>query len=101
MPGVGPDLVYRDPWKNPYIITMDVNDDNQCKDAFYRKQAVSGTGSVTGLNGLINSIDANGAGDDFAFHGNVMVWSAGPDRKVDPTVPANAGVNSDNILSWQ
>ena len=46
LPGVGPDLVYRDPWKNPYIITMDVNDDNQCQDAFYRLQAVSGPGGA-------------------------------------------------------
>ena len=30
LPGVGPDLVYRDPWENPYVITMDLNDDNQC-----------------------------------------------------------------------
>ncbi|MGA9777956.1 MAG: prepilin-type N-terminal cleavage/methylation domain-containing protein [Verrucomicrobiia bacterium] len=101
--GVGPDLVYRDPWKNPYVITIDLNADNQCQDAFYRQQTVSQTasGSQTGFNGLFNSTDANGAGPDFAFHGNVMVWSAGPDGKVDPTVPANTGVNNDNILSWQ
>ncbi len=41
LPGVGPDLVYRDPWKNPYIITMDLNADNQCKDAFYSLHNVS------------------------------------------------------------
>ena len=29
LPGVGPDLVYRDPWGNPYIITMDLNYDEQ------------------------------------------------------------------------
>jgi hypothetical protein len=34
-PGVGTDLVYRDPWGNPYIITMDLNYDEMCKDAFY------------------------------------------------------------------
>jgi len=103
LPGVGPDLVYRDPWKNPYIITIDLNDDNHCLDAFYQLQAVSQTApnSQTGLNGLFNSTDANGAGPDFAFHGNVMVWSAVPDGKVDPTVPANTGNNKDNILSWQ
>jgi prepilin-type N-terminal cleavage/methylation domain-containing protein len=99
--GVGNDLIYRDPWGNPYVITMDLNADNQCMDAFYRLQAVSqGTGQ-TGANGLINSTDANGAGNDFAFHGNVMVWSAGPDGKTDPTVGANLVVNKDNILSWQ
>lgn len=102
-PGVGPDLVYRDPWKNPYIITIDLNADNHCLDAFYQQQTVSQTaaGSTTGFNGLVNSTDANGAGNNFAFHGNVMVWSAGPDGKVDPTVSANTGANKDNILSWQ
>ena len=36
-----------------------------------------------------------------------MVWSAGPDKMIDPTVlpsgqgSANSGVNKDNILSWQ
>ena len=38
----GPDLVYRDPWRNPYVITMDLNDDDQCKDAFYCLSKVSG-----------------------------------------------------------
>jgi hypothetical protein len=32
-----------------------------------------------------------------------MVWSAGPDGKIDNTgmVKANAGFNKDNVLSWQ
>ena len=34
-PGVGTDLVYRDPWGNPYIISLDLNDDGLCEDAFY------------------------------------------------------------------
>ena len=38
-PGVGTDLVYRDPWGNPYVISMDLNYDEQCKDAFYCKDA--------------------------------------------------------------
>ncbi|HUA37267.1 MAG TPA: type II secretion system protein [Candidatus Sulfopaludibacter sp.] len=98
--GVGPDLNYRDPWKNPYIITMNLNADNQTKDAFYGLSLVSGPGgnSNPGLNGLI---DPDGSADNFRFHGNVMVWSAGPDGKVDPTVSANSGANKDNILSWQ
>jgi len=40
-PGVGIDGVYRDPWGNPYIITLDMNYDNKCRDAFYRLQPVS------------------------------------------------------------
>jgi type II secretory pathway pseudopilin PulG len=100
--GIGPDLVYRDPWKNPYVITMDLNNDNQCKDPFYSQSNVSGNGGTAnpGLNGLV---DPDGTLSNYRFHGNVMVWSAGPDGKVDPSagVGANQGVNKDNILSWQ
>jgi prepilin-type N-terminal cleavage/methylation domain-containing protein len=105
-PGVGTDLVYRDPWGNPYIITIDLNYDEQCQDAFYQLQKVSQSAlnSQAGYNGLVNSVNSSGNSDDFRFHGKVMVWSAGPDKKVDPTVPAsggNAGANRDNVLSWQ
>jgi hypothetical protein len=34
-PGVGTDLVYRDPWGNPYIITLDLNYDEKARDACY------------------------------------------------------------------
>jgi len=34
-PGLGPDNVMRDPWGNPYVITLDLNYDNLCQDAFY------------------------------------------------------------------
>ncbi len=40
-PGVDNDLVYRDPWGNPYIISMDLNYDDQTKDAFYGLDKVS------------------------------------------------------------
>jgi prepilin-type N-terminal cleavage/methylation domain-containing protein len=98
--GVGPDLVYRDPWGNPYIITMDLNYDEQCNDAVYGLQAVSQNSGQQGFNGLFNNGDAGGGGNHFQFHGKVMVWSAGPDKKVDTGVKANAGVNKDNVLSW-
>jgi hypothetical protein len=62
--------------------------------------------SQTGYNGLFNP-DPNGNTDNFRYHGKVMVWSAGPDRKIDSAVlssglgSAKSGVNKDNILSWQ
>jgi prepilin-type N-terminal cleavage/methylation domain-containing protein len=99
---VGPDLVYRDPWGNPYVISMDLDEDSQCFDAFYRLQNVSQTqlGSSTGFNGLVNPT-SNPNTDNFQYHGNVMVWSAGPDKKINPMLPANQDLNKDNILSWQ
>jgi prepilin-type N-terminal cleavage/methylation domain-containing protein len=100
--GIGNDLVYRDPWGNPYVITMDLDEDNLAYDSFYELPAVSsvtGVAGGAGLNGLVykteNTVSA------YAFHGNVMVWSAGPDGQVASGMPATVGVNRDNVLSWQ
>jgi len=103
-PGVGPDGVYRDPWGGPYIISMDLNYDEQCRDSNYCQQAVSqnppASTSQTGFNGLFNPDPIATNPNNFLYHGKVMVWSAGPDRKFDNT-SANQGVNKDNVLSWQ
>jgi len=91
--GVGPDLVFRDPWGNPYLISLDVNKDGKVRDAFYSLQSVS-AGSAFGFT------QATAGTDSWEGKGNVMVWSLGPDGEADPKVPANAGMNKDNILSW-
>jgi prepilin-type N-terminal cleavage/methylation domain-containing protein len=100
-PGVGSDGVYRDPWKNPYIISIDVNNDDKCRDGFYRTSTVSRDKGPAGLNGLFNAKDVNGLSPYFEHNGPVMVWSAGPDGMIDPAVGANTGANKDNILSWR
>jgi hypothetical protein len=110
-PGLGPDGIYRDPWANPYIISIDLNYDEKCWDAFYRRMVVTQKSGAEGFVGLNNSTDGSGAGDHFAFNGGVMVWSLGPDGKADATLPAQdvvrsglpvkAGVNADNVLSWR
>jgi prepilin-type N-terminal cleavage/methylation domain-containing protein len=100
-PGVGTDLVYRDPWGNPYVITMDLNYDEMCKDTFYSQKSVSQQSGGTGYFGLIDSTDSTGADNNFEDRGKVMVWSAGPDCKFDSGATANQGVNKDNVLSWK
>ncbi len=100
-PGVGPDGVYRDPWGNPYIITVDLNNDEKARDSFYCRRVVSQKQGTQGYDGLFNSKDANGMGDNFEANAPIMVWSAGPDGKVDPTANANAGANKDNVCSWK
>jgi prepilin-type N-terminal cleavage/methylation domain-containing protein len=108
-PGVGSDGVYRDPWGNPYIITVDLNYDDKARDAFYRRPEVSEdpTDANRGLNGLILKKDSNGqpvlvnGKRVFELNSPVMVWSAGPDKMIDPNTKANRGVNNDNILSWK
>ena len=100
LPGLGPDLVYRDPWGNPYIISMDLNYDEQCSDTVYSKQNVSQSSGQTGFNGLFNPT-TGGNTDNFLYHGKVMVWSAGPDKNLSFSVKADQGVNKDNVLSWK
>ena len=100
-PGVGLDGVYRDPWGNPYIITLDLNYDEKARDAFYRMRLVSRQQNQAGLNGLFNRFDPNGNTDYFEANNPFMVWSAGPDKKADAGIPADKGVNKDNVLSWK
>ncbi len=100
-PGVGTDGIYRDPWGNPYIITIDLNYDDKARDAFYRDASVSADPAdpntpKRGLNGLIPN-----ANSLYEAKAPVMVWSPGPDLMIDPTARANQGANKDNILSWK
>ena len=101
LPGLGPDLVFRDPWSNPYIISFDLNYDDNCRDSTYCKSKVSKDSGANGFNGLLNPTDVTGATDDFQYRGGVMIWSMGPDRKADTTTAANVPPNRDNILSWK
>jgi prepilin-type N-terminal cleavage/methylation domain-containing protein len=87
----------RDIWGHPYVITLDLDGNKRCRDAFY-STSVSKENGTKGFNGLTD----NGNGF-FELDGPVMIWSLGPDGKYDdsPTAKANAGANRDNILSWK
>ncbi len=97
--GVGPDLVYRDFWHNPYIISMDLNSDGRTRDAFYALTAVSQQSGASGYNGL--SATTVGGQTVFEAPTPVMVWSAGPDQTISTTNTATTGANKDNIISWK
>ena len=89
-PGVGPDGVFRDPWGNPYIISLDMNFDNSTFDGFYSTLRKSKR-----LPTLLPEISQS-----------VLVWSFGPNGTVDATATGlsdtgkGLGANKDNILSW-
>ncbi len=107
-PGIGPDLVYRDPWGNPYIITLDLNSNEKARDSFYGRAAVSQvtSGQPQGYFGLFNaqtvgSASPSGSSDYYEASSPVMIWSAGPDKTVDPAAKANSGANKDNVLVWK
>ncbi len=99
-PGLGWDGVFRDPFGNPYIITLDLNYDGRCRDAFYKWTSVSADAAGRGINGLNRPAGVN-TGDVFEASKSIMVWSFGPDGTADRNVKANAGVNKDNVINWQ
>ena len=85
-----------DPWKTPYVITLDVNADERAVDCFYGVPAITGTNPPPGL---VAWRDANGKQWN-ALPGNCMVWSLGPDRKLDSRQTWRKGMNKDNVLGW-
>jgi prepilin-type N-terminal cleavage/methylation domain-containing protein len=74
--GIGSDYNFRDPWGNPYIITLDLNYDNRCNDSFYAP------------------LPANGIPTP------VMVWSVGPNKRVGDSNGNVATRENDDIKSW-
>jgi hypothetical protein len=80
--GLGPDCVLRDDWGNPYIISIHINGEKKCRDAFYSLPSICGTNSGE-------------------IHESVVIWSLGPDGNADRAKQADAGANKDNILSWK
>jgi type II secretory pathway pseudopilin PulG len=97
--GLGTDGVMRDHWGNPYIISFDMNYDNQTRDAFYSKKMQATDKPGKPLNGLFQSIPA--MQDSFEARTGIMIWSLGPDGAASLTDPGNEGANKDNILSWK
>jgi prepilin-type N-terminal cleavage/methylation domain-containing protein len=73
------DGVLRDPFGNPFIITININDENKCRDPFYY------------------------ALDGKEISGQVLIWTFGPDKKADENKQTGpkGGANKDNILSWE
>jgi prepilin-type N-terminal cleavage/methylation domain-containing protein len=99
--GLGLDGVYRDPWGDPYIITLDMNGDSQCRDEFYKLSSVSGVdggNGPAGLNGLSNP--SAPTLNSFEAGVTAMVWSLGPDGDAAQGLSANVAPNKDNVLSW-
>lgn len=97
-PGVGSDLVYRDPWGTPYKISIDYNYDDKVEDEVYSKAAVSKDGDQ-----VLNALTEDKKTGTFVFNGPVMIWSAGPNKLYNETEPANKRkktANSDNVHSW-
>jgi prepilin-type N-terminal cleavage/methylation domain-containing protein len=94
------DHEFRDPWGNPYIITLDLNGDDKCLDAAYRNQAMhQGAPPGQGYFGL-TPVTVSGT-TYYELRRSVMIWSKGNDGQADRNLSAKDGVNRDNVLGWQ
>ncbi len=92
-PGVGSDGVYRDPWGNPYIISFDLDYNEETSDGLYSSLRKNKTTASPRLAPTLAT--------------RIFIWSFGPDGKVDTRAPTGindagkgTGANKDNILSW-
>ncbi len=92
LPGVSvDDYVFRDPWGNPYIITLDLDDNSRCIDVYYGKMGGKGLKQIPA--------GEKNAGS-FELSNPVMIWSFGPDGQASDG-GAFTPPNKDNILGWQ
>ena len=71
-PGIGPDNVFRDPWGNPYIVTLDLNGDHKCYDATLDRLYQLETPKPT---------------HPLRIPGNAIVWSLGPSKTINFALP--------------
>ena len=83
-PGVGPDYVLRDPWNNPYIITLDLNYDNKCFDYTLNEMYTTNNSSAAPL----------------FVPGEAVIWSFGPyPLTVQFTQPLYTGINHKTLVT--
>ena len=84
-PGLGTDGVLRDPWGNPYIVTLDLNDDGKCMDGCYG-----------------NLKKSTGANDEKAPPGEIdksaIIWSFGPDGRATVNVEIRPGETTGDLV---
>ena len=98
--GLDPIYNFNDPWRQQYIITMDMDGDGDCSDKYYRKAGMN-VDVVIGLRKSKWTPPSGSPQDEHVLMGQVMIYSRGPDQKANGSISALEGVNEDNILNWR
>ena len=92
--------MYRDPWGNPCIITLDMNGDDRCRDGFYCGFGFTRPRRRGQQQGIQRMFKQGNLRDSYEYRGTVIVWSMGPDGFADERASANKSANK-NILNWK
>lgn len=89
-PGIGTDDVFRDPWGDPYIITMDLNYDQKCFDYTLNQMYMQNVPTPT---------------SPLWVPGEAIVWSLGPLKTFNLTDALSGAASRTNkltlVLSFQ
>ena len=83
-PGIGTNDVFLDPWGSPYIITLDLNYDGKCFD--WTLNQMYHNNSPTPPTPLM-------------VPGEAIVWSFGPAKTNQSSLPLNTGFNHRTIIT--
>jgi len=95
IPGLSSTRVYRGPFGNEYIISMDKDRNGYCGDHYH--------GRLSASQGLVSHKTKDVPAVNYqALRGDVMIWSAGPDRLIatDPKLVKGSNPDIDNVRSW-
>jgi prepilin-type N-terminal cleavage/methylation domain-containing protein len=84
-PGIGSDEILRDPWGEPYIVTLDLRGDNHVFDPYL--SAMYQAQSSPPLAALLTP-------------GQAVVWSFGPTKQIDLTKSMKSAVNKYVVTSY-
>ncbi len=108
-PGISDKRVFRDPFGNRYKITMDMDRDGYCKDYYHASKINFRVKAEVMEQGLVPhkkrmSLNVNGQQGPYevwsaAYRGDVMIWTAGPDRVIEH-ISTDSNPDIDNIRSW-
>jgi len=92
LPGISPTRIYRDPFGNEFVISMDLNGNGNCTDQFYSSSA--DRAAAAGM--------AKNKAGEFGLKGReAIIWTSGPDKYTSPLASGAGEENGDNIMSWK
>ena len=85
-PGIGNDEILRDPWGQPYIITLDLRGDNRVFDPYLNE---------------MNQANTKTPPPTLYTMGHAVVWSIGPTKQINISANIKSPVNKYIVTSFQ
>jgi hypothetical protein len=91
-PGIGNDEILRDPWGQPYIITLDLQGNNSVFDPYLNEMNQASV--------VKNGPRPSPVPGPLLTPGSAVVWSLGPNKQIDVTLNIKAPINKYIVKSF-